>query len=145
MEDGKMSLATKIETIEGIEGLSQKTRDKALMEVIEHYRTVILPAHTDILQQMEYARPLQPALEKVIAGETTYKAEFERLGPVNFLLYGNMEITGGNFEMEEQIAIVDRTIERLYRPDRTCKHGKSAVATIKLDLKALSGQHRLKK
>lgn len=152
-EDDKMSLATRIQDIERIEGISPETRDRALTEVIDHYRMVLLPAHMKALRGTDYKRPLEPAIEKVVAGETTYKAEFERLGAVNFLLYGNLEITGGNFEMEEQIAVVDRAIERLYGPRRPVprilapeeaakSRGRSALSSIHLDLQALSGQRR---
>lgn len=142
-----MSLATVIEDIERIEGLSPQTRDGALLEVINYHRVLAID-HANMRAEMGVNYPYEPTMEKVIAGETTFMKEYERLGSANFLLYGNMNITGGNVEMEKQIEIVDRTVARLrvtlssygrFLTEAEAKGMKSAL-DINLDLNAVSGQ-----
>lgn len=104
-----MSLAGKIRDVLEISDISNQTREIALKEIIEAYRN-----HVVAMKESKRLKNYNPSIERVIAGETTYKKEFKKNGSAKFMNTGNLDITGGNYEMEKSIKLVDQTIKRLY-------------------------------
>lgn len=116
-----MSLADEIKKIEGCTVLSSSTKDTAIKEIIEHYRAGIKHAKSvvKIVPPVEGAaaeREYIPLIETVIGRKTTFLAEYNKLGPLEFILTGNGGITGGDKDMPAQIKLVDEAIYRIYKP-----------------------------
>jgi hypothetical protein len=116
----EMTLAKKIETIEGFKELSLTTRDAALKEIIERYKSETI-REKEVMVKIEPCvdgavpeRKYNPAIKDVISGNTTFMAEYNKLGPLEFILQGNGGVADCTFDMGQQIVLVDRTIQRLY-------------------------------
>lgn len=114
-----MSLADEIKKIEDCKVLSSSTKDTAIREIIEHYRAGVKLGKSivKIVPSVEGAaaeRKYNPAIKDVISGNTTFMAEYNKLGPLEFILQGNGGVADCTFDMGQQIGLVDRTIQRLY-------------------------------
>jgi hypothetical protein len=130
-------------TIEGIincsEGMKPETRDKAIIETIEYYRErqqrLIASAQEAYDKGSSFAeyhlrttQGEQALLEKVIKGETSFMKELKKIPrdpdehmkkhktdlAYSHLIGTLMTLFHGNFDMEPQAKILDKTIERLY-------------------------------
>ena len=116
-----MSLAEEIKKIEGCRVLTSSTKDRAIREIIEHYRAGVKSGKpvVKIVPSVEGAaaeRKYSPLIEEVISRKTTFFAEYNKLGTLEFILTGNGGITGGDKDMPAQIKLVDEAIYRIYKP-----------------------------
>ncbi|MEK6939488.1 MAG: hypothetical protein AABX31_02060 [Nanoarchaeota archaeon] len=87
--------------------VSGDIKDEAMQSVIEHYRTV--PKRTGNTIKL-------PLLEKVIAKETTFQQEYERLGRYAFLMgKGNMFLVNpGVSDLGEKVKYLDNVVRKFY-------------------------------
>jgi hypothetical protein len=115
-----VNLADEIKKIEDCKVLTSSTKDTAIREIIDHYRASIkyVKPVVKIVPSVDGAaaeRKYSPLIEKVISMETTFFDEYNKLGPLEFILTGNGGITGGDKNMPAQIKIVDEAICRVYK------------------------------
>lgn len=125
-----MNLAKEIQKIEKCSALTYETKEAAIKEIIEDYRSKIQTEKYNmkktfgkekkvvkivpLIEGAASEREYSPAIEDVINGNTTFMAEYKKLGSLEFILTGNGGITGGDKDMVEQIKLVDETIFTLY-------------------------------
>jgi hypothetical protein len=110
-----MTLARELEQIVNLsEQVSQKTKNQAMKEVIEHY---VNRHNSDqgILRDVEY-----PLLMEVIAGKTTFTEKYESMEENEFcFLEGNFDLIGSPASgLEKSVYLIDETITNLYHPER---------------------------
>jgi hypothetical protein len=110
-----MTLAWELEQIVNLsEQVSQKTKNQAMKEVIEHY---VNRHNSDkgILKDVEY-----PLLMEVIAGKTTFTEKYESMDKNEFCFSErNFELVGSPVSgLEKSVHLIDKTIANLYNHKR---------------------------
>ena len=95
--------------------MSSATKNKALREIIDKHLSVMENALKErIITQEQYDKFYSPMLDRVIKGETTFVAEYERLGPGILKEQGSVSVFGGNFDTGKEVQNLDEAVHRAY-------------------------------